>query len=151
MPTRAKSRRRVREGTAEYAGGPPRRYLLDTHVWLWWQGADRRLGTGARAAITNARVLHFSAASAWEIAIKQALGKLKLPTDADLVASLARHSVIPLPISVQHAMTAGRLPRVHRDPFDRLLVAQAIEEDLVLLTADAALSRYGVAILDATA
>lgn len=97
----------------------------------------------------KAHVLHFSAASAWEIAVKQALGKLKLPTDGDLVASLARHSMVPLAISVQHAVAAGRLPPLHRDPFDRLLVAQALEEGLVFVSADAPLSRYGAPILDA--
>lgn len=148
MP-RARTRRRVRDETPRYAGVSPSSYLLDTHAWIWWQANDPRLGRMARAAIASARTLYFSAASAWEIGIKLTVGKLKLARDPDIAAELAADGVIPLAISVQHAVAAGRLPPPHRDPFDRLLVAQALEEGLVLVSADTPLSRYGVPVLDA--
>ena len=87
-----------------------------------------------------------SAATAWEIAIKTALGRLAFPLDR-LEDVLARMGIVPLPISLAHAVAAGSLPRHHDDPFDRMLIAQARLESLVLVTEDAALARYDVAIL----
>lgn len=123
--------------------------LLDAHVWLWWRAAHPRLGPTTRQAIRAAKGLRFSAASAWEIAIKAESGKLTLPPRANLPVALGQDGIVALPISVEHALAAARLPALHRDPFDRMLVAQAMAEDLVLVTADAALSRYGVRVLDA--
>lgn len=123
--------------------------LLDTQVWLWWNADDTRLGPGARKAIRNADEVHFSVASAWEIGIKAALGKLELPSplNTDLERELAEDGFRPLPIELQHALRVTTLPMIHRDPFDRMLVAQALSEDLTLVTADANLMRYPVATL----
>lgn len=107
--------------------------------------ADARLAVDARAAVTDADVVWVSAATVWEIEIKRASGKLKAPQD---VAALVDDSGFErLPITFEHATEAGRLPLLHGDPFDRMLVAQARVEGLTLATADEQLSRYGVALL----
>jgi len=147
----ARKRRRVRavaEATRSYA---PRRVLLDTHVWLWWQTSDRRLGREARALIAGTEEVRFSAASAWEISIKAAVGKLALPAGADIARELERDGFIPLPISIAHAEALRDQPGLHRDPFDRMLVVQAQVEGLAILTADPAMRAYGVTVIDATA
>lgn len=124
--------------------------LVDTHIWLWWRADDPKLGPAARKAIRNAREVRFSAASAWEIAIKQALGKVRLPRDIgdiDLSAELALDGFVPLAISIDHALAVALLPPIHRDPFDRMLVAQASIEGLTLVTADPEFSAYDVPLL----
>lgn len=124
------------------------RLLLDTHVLLWWLADDAQLGAEARAAIGEGEAhVAVSAASAWEIAIKQRLGKLRAPDD--LAAQLARHRFVQLAVTVPHALRAGALPPVHDDPFDRMLVAQAEFEGLTVVTRDAAIGRYGVPTLAA--
>lgn len=126
--------------------------LLDTHVLLWWLQDSRKLGKQARLAIARPGTLVFvSAATAWEIGIKVALGRLDLgePPAACLPRELARCAFEPLAITVAHAAAVADLPPVHSDPFDRLLVAQARAEHLQLVTADAVLSGYGVLTLDA--
>lgn len=126
--------------------------LLDTHVLLWWLADDARLGERARSAIADARNRAWvSAASAWELAIKSALGRLDLPGPAAevLPAALAESDFTALPISIDHALGVGALPPVHADPFDRLLIAQAIAQSLTIVTADAIFARYPVAILPA--
>ena len=121
------------------------RLLLDTHVLLWWLVDDRRLGTQARALISNAdNSVYVSAASAWEISIKRALGKLKAPSSLD--GSVEEAGFEKLPIGFQHAERAGSLPPLHSDPFDRMLIAQALLEDLLLVTADKSFARYGVKV-----
>lgn len=125
------------------------RLLLDTHAWLWWLGDDQRLGRRARQALGNPRSeVYVSAASAWEIAIKVALRKLRL-VKADLEAEIAANGFLELPIRTRHALQAGRLAPVHDDPFDRMLVAQAQAEDLAVVTGDPIFGRYGVAVLEA--
>jgi PIN domain nuclease of toxin-antitoxin system len=125
------------------------RLLLDTHVWLWWLGDDRRLGRRARQALANPRSeIYVSAASAWEIAIKEALGKLRVKK-ADLEAEIAANGFLELPIRTRHALLAGRLAPVHEDPFDRMLAAQAQVEELAVVTSDPVFGRYGVAVLEA--
>jgi PIN domain nuclease of toxin-antitoxin system len=119
--------------------------LLDTHVFLWWRSDDRRLGDAAREAIAHAELVFVSAASAWEAAIKQALGRLELPDSFQ--AGVAESGFERLSVTFPHADRAGALPPHHRDPFDRMLVAQAIEEHLTLVTHDAALAAYDVPIL----
>jgi PIN domain nuclease of toxin-antitoxin system len=122
--------------------------LLDTQVLLWWLGDDRRLGARARAAIADeANLVAVSAASAWEVAIKSALRKLHAPSD--LQGAVADSGFEELPISIDHALLAGGLPPHHTDPFDRMLVAQAVAEALVLVTADERLAAYDVEILSA--
>ncbi len=123
--------------------------LLDTQVWLWWIAQDARLGRTARATISTAAEVLFSAASAWEISIKAALGKLKLPLGADIRAELARDGFEELPIAISHALEVATLAPIHRDPFDRMLVAQARVESLTLMTADETLSGYDVPTLSA--
>ena len=121
--------------------------LLDTQAWLWMLADPDGLARRARRMIERSdSELYFSAASAWEIAIKWELGKLKLPADpAEYVPSrMAQSGVIPLPIKHAHALQVARLPKHHRDPFDRLLVAQALLEEMVLLTADPQFDAYGI-------
>jgi len=120
--------------------------LLDTHALLWWLDDHKALSAKARRAIRDPGNLVFvSAATAWEISIKQALGKLQAPDDLEdaLIANRFRS----LPIAINHAIAAGRLPRHHDDPFDRMLVAQAQAERLTLVTHDTRLSSYDVPIL----
>ena len=124
--------------------------LLDTHVWLWTLAAPERLRTSAREALADREnTLFLSAASAWEIAIKYALGKLPLPEPPALFIPprLLRDNVRPLPIALQHALHVASLPPHHRDPFDRLLIAQAQLEELTLFTADPALEAYDVDLM----
>lgn len=124
------------------------RLLLDTHVLLWWLADDPQLGAAARAQIADgANTVFVSAASAWEIEIKRALGKLDAPTD---LASAIEHSHFePLSISIDHGIAAGRLPPHHSDPFDRILIAQGAAEPLVIVTKDPAFGAYDAALLDA--
>jgi PIN domain nuclease of toxin-antitoxin system len=125
------------------------RILLDTHSWLWMVGEPERLSEPSRQLLRDPKSeLFFSAASTWEIAIKFAAGKLRLPRPpASLVGEwLAEDRLSALPILHAHALHAGELPPHHRDPFDRLLVAQARIEGLTLLTADRRLAKYDVPI-----
>lgn len=117
--------------------------LLDTHVLLWAIDQPEHLDETAREAIRDShnRVV-VSAASAWEIAIKRGLGKLRF--DADLAEMLDAVGFDPLAVGFEHARVAGALPAVHRDPFDRVLVAQAQVEALTLVTRDAVFDRYDV-------
>jgi PIN domain nuclease of toxin-antitoxin system len=124
--------------------------LLDTHAFLWWLGDDPKLAARARAAIAAAgNVVYVSAASAWEIAVKRATGKLEAP--GDIGAWIHDNGFVELPIAVEHAVASAELPRHHADPFDRLLVAQAMLENLVLVAHDDEIARYGAAMLDARA
>jgi PIN domain nuclease of toxin-antitoxin system len=124
--------------------------LVDTHAWLWWRASPDKLGRRARAAMEDdANTLWFSAASAWEITTKHAIGKLPLPVPAaTFVADLLDISgAKTMAINVDHAVRAGELPLHHRDPFDRLLVAQAQIEKLVLVTDDDNIAAYNVKTL----
>ena len=122
--------------------------LLDTHVLLWWLANDERLGAKARRAISSRDDLVVaSSASIWEIAIKRAAGKLDAP--GDLLDVIGGEGFEALAITFEHAMEAGALPRHHADPFDRMLVAQARIERLVIVTADRRLSRYEVETMTA--
>jgi PIN domain nuclease of toxin-antitoxin system len=122
------------------------RILLDTHFLLWWLADDVSLGEGGREAIsTPENLIFFSAASVWEIRIKQGIGKLDVPEDfADVLAGQAFE---PLAVTVGHAHALQALPPLHRDPFDRLLIAQARHERLTILTRDHIISRYDVPTL----
>lgn len=117
------------------------RLLLDTQVFLWYLADSRRLSSGARARIARADVVFVSAASIWECAIKTALGKLDVAPD-DAVDGIEASGFVELPVLARHAAAVARLPHHHRDPFDRLLVAQALGEPLELLTVDPQLRRY---------
>jgi PIN domain nuclease of toxin-antitoxin system len=123
------------------------RLLLDTHAFLWWVAASPELSTKARTAIAGARNECFvSVASGWEIAIKVSLGKLRVEGALDrfLPEQLAANGFQPLAIDLKHAARVAALPFHHRDPFDRLLVAQALEEELAVATADPMFAKYGV-------
>ena len=132
------------------AGVRQRPLLLDTHALLWWLLDSPELSATARAAIADpAQRVLVSAASAWELATKQRIGKL--PEAGDIVtnfsAYLRKQRFEPLPISVDHALAAGRLPGPHRDPFDRMLMAQAQTEGADVVTADPVFRDYGVAVV----
>ena len=120
------------------------RILLDTHVFLWWR-AGREMHADAMEAIRTADDVFVSAASAWEVSIKTALGKLRLT--ASFSDGVAQSGFVPLPINLHHAAVAGELPPHHRDPFDRMLVAQARQERLTLVSHDHRLEPYGAAII----
>jgi PIN domain nuclease of toxin-antitoxin system len=123
------------------------RLLLDTHAFLWWLDGSRRLPKRARALISDdANVIFVSAASAWEISTKARLGKLPGAIDvaADLAGIVTAQAFTPLDITILHAQRAGRLPGEHRDPFDRMLAAQAQIEDLPIVSNDAAFARFAV-------
>jgi PIN domain nuclease of toxin-antitoxin system len=119
------------------------RCLLDTHAFLWWVSDDSSLGSAARGLIGDPEVEVFvSAASIWEIAIKTTLGKLEF--DADPLVEVRANGMRELAMTGRHALTAGSLPRYHDDPFDRMLVAQAKLESMILVSRDAQLRQYGV-------
>lgn len=121
------------------------RLLLDTHALLWWQQGDRRLSPAARRAISGADSVQVSAAALWEIVIKAQLGKIEASLDA--VFDLSADGFRELPIRGIHARAAGELPPHHKDPFDRMIAAQAQIEDLTLVTSDAIFTAYGVRTL----
>ena len=126
------------------------RVLLDTHALLWFLADDARLGDAARATIENpATTVLASTASLWEIAIKHSLGKLALarPFDDLFPAQLEANAIDLLPIRPDHLATLIGLPMHHRDPFDRLLIAQALTERVPLLSRDAAFADYSVAVV----
>ena len=123
------------------------RLLLDTHALLWWLAGDEQLSAAARDAMSNlSNDVVVSAASAWEITTKHRLGKLPGvgPIVADLNAAIASQGFSGLPISIRHGQVAGALPGPHRDPFDRMLIAQAMLDDLVLVSNETAFDAYGV-------
>ncbi len=116
--------------------------LLDTHILVWVMQDAKALKPKARRLIDAADSVHVSSVVLWEVAIKAALGKLKIDSDL-LDAMLLRMAFKPLPVSWQHARALRNLPSLHRDPFDRMLIAQAVSEPMHLLTSDAALAAYG--------
>lgn len=122
-------------------------YLLDTHVFLWWIAKSDLLSESALDIMRDgANTLYLSAASGWEIATKAALGRLQLPDEPEKVIpeQMALNAILGLPIELSHALRVYSLPRHHRDPFDRMLVAQCQVEGLPLLTSDPQISRYEV-------
>ena len=126
------------------------RVLLDTHAFLWWITEDRRLSARAREVMADGgNDLLLSAASGWEIAIKASLGRVSLPIPIDrfLSEQLQRNGIGILPIEMSHALRVHALPLLHRDPFDRLLVAQALLEKLRILTSDRQVAQYDVEAL----
>jgi PIN domain nuclease of toxin-antitoxin system len=128
------------------------RYLLDTHVWLWMQTDPDRLRTDVRDLVENAgNELLLSAASAWEIAIKARIGRLVLPEPATSYVPdrMRRSGTRALAVEVAHALRTVELPDHHRDPFDRLLVAQAQLLDLPIVTADDQIAAYDVTVIPA--
>jgi PIN domain nuclease of toxin-antitoxin system len=124
--------------------------LVDTHCWLWMQASPERFSDDTRAVLLDsANTLLLSAASSWEIAIKYALGKLPLPEPpaAYVPSRMQRSGTTALAVEHAHTLQVASLPPHHRDPFDRLMIAQAMVESLSVLTADDAFTPYDVAIV----
>lgn len=119
--------------------------LLDTHVLLWWLGDSRKATAKIRKAIDEADIVWVSAVSAWELEVKRLRGLLDAPMN--LEATLQRLDIQTLALKLPHAVAAARLPMLHRDPFDRMLVAQASLESLTLCTGDKILAEYGISVL----
>ena len=123
------------------------RCLLDTHTLLWWLADSPQLGERCRKIMSDRRNQVFvSAATTWEISIRMALGKLEAPEDMD--SAVDDEGFTKLPISLYHGQLAGQLPPLHRDPFDRMLIAQAQAEGLILITADENIAQYKLRLLD---
>ena len=124
--------------------------LLDTHTFIWWANDDPSLSAAARNAIGDrTNEIFLSAVSTWEMAIKIAIGKLRLavPLTSFVLSQSSQYQFRPLHITYDHTYQVEALPQHHRDPFDRLLIAQAMVEGLVLLTGDIKFAPYGVGIL----
>lgn len=120
--------------------------LLDTHAALWWLSDDDQIGEHVGRHLTDeTNQVLLSAVVVWEVAIKRSLGKLDAPDD--LVSILLGAGAQPLPVTLDHAAAVETLPWHHRDPFDRMLVAQAVTEDAAIVSRDAPLSEYGVSII----
>jgi PIN domain nuclease of toxin-antitoxin system len=115
--------------------------LLDTHILLWWLAQPDSLSKQAHQAISNgSNIIYVSAAVIWEMVIKKSVGKLEIPDNIEKMLQLNNFNL--LPISVAHALAADKLPSYHRDPFDRMLIAQAIQEGLTLVNRDAYIQKY---------
>ena len=126
------------------------RLLLDTHAFLWWISADDRLSANARDVISDGtNDVWFSAASGWEIVVKSSLGRLTVdrPLDELVPEQLEANAFQVLPIHLRHVLAIDELPDLHRDPFDRVLVAQALVEDLALVTGDPVIARYPATVV----
>jgi PIN domain nuclease of toxin-antitoxin system len=123
----------------------PSALLLDSNVVVWLDQKPERLSATAIAQIESATQIYLSAVTAWELSIKQSLGKLTLARS--ISALIQEHGFTELPVSIRHGEAVRDLPLYHRDPFDRLLVAQAMIEGLILVTGDRQLLRYGIPIL----
>jgi PIN domain nuclease of toxin-antitoxin system len=122
--------------------------LTDSHVLLWWLDDPKRIALPARALIADpANVVFFSAASIWEIGLKSSKGKLRI--DGDVVAALQADGFEPLPVTMAHAARSLALPDTHGDPFNRMLIAQALADGLVLATRDRLILQYDVPTLEA--
>jgi PIN domain nuclease of toxin-antitoxin system len=121
--------------------------LLDTNAFLWWVADSPRLSKSAREAISSGDVL-VSSATGFEIATKRKSGKLRF--DDDIVLQVTRNGFRPLDVTIEHAVAAGELPLHHRDPFDRILIAQTQLEQLVVVTSDPMFDRYDVPVLSAS-
>jgi PIN domain nuclease of toxin-antitoxin system len=121
------------------------RYLLDSHILVWLDSGNERLKPPVLEMLRRAEKRYLSAVTAWELGLKQAAGKLRLRNPVGAI--LESFGLLELPVAIRHGDRAALLPMHHRDPFDRMLVAQALIEDLVLVTGDEELAQYGVPIL----
>lgn len=123
--------------------------ILDTHAFLWALAGDERMSRHAREVFAGSADLSLSIASIWEILIKVQTGKLNLPSPAGkyVIRKLADNRIEILPISVDHLLAVERLPMHHRDPFDRMLIAQSMEENIPVITADRIFVRYPIEVI----
>ena len=126
------------------------RALLDTHAFLWWITNDPRLSKKVREIISDGEnELFLSVASGWEMAIKAGLGRLQLPPNPEhfILEQMALNAIESLPVQMSHALHVYKLPAHHRDPFDRMLIAQAQLQNLPILTVDPQIARYSVKVI----
>jgi len=123
------------------------RLLLDTHIFLWWTMQSKALSKAAETLIQEATAVYVSSASLWEITIKKMLNKIEVDLPS-LGKAIEASGFLPLPITARHAIQVGELPPIHRDPFDRLLIAQALIEPLKFLTADKSLLPYAPELIE---
>jgi len=126
------------------------KFLLDTHIFLWWILEDPKLSRFAGDVIADSdNELYLSSASTWEMIIKSAIGKLSLPASPEMFIrnQLYLNEITPLYITIEHTFALATLPMIHKDPFDRMLIAQAIYEDLTLVTDDPTIKQYHVNVL----
>jgi PIN domain nuclease of toxin-antitoxin system len=121
------------------------RFLLDSHILIWLDTGDARITPAVLRTLRRGEQRYLSAATAWELSLKQAAGKLRLR--APIGTMLKAFGLLELPVTIRHGDQAATLPMLHRDPFDRLLLAQALVENLVLVTADRKLAQYGIPVL----
>ena len=127
-----------------------KKYLLDTHTFLWWIADDESLSESVRSRIADPEsTIHFSVVSGWEISIKQTIGRLKLskPPKQFVQQQLSETGFSILDIRLDHALEVSTLPLIHNDPFDRLLVAQCVCDGMTLLSRDALLTRYSIEVV----
>jgi len=123
------------------------RYLLDTHAFLWFATGDENLSAVAKEIIENSKNnIYLSSASVWELSIKIIIGKLKLKKDLNkfIAENIAIYGYIPMPVTIPHALAIAKLPEIHKDPFDRILIAQATVEKMKLISSDSYIARYSV-------
>ncbi len=123
------------------------RYLLDTHVFLWMVAAPDRLSQKIREIVSRKNnSLYLSAASGWEIALLRNLGRIELPDEPQrfIPEAMQQFSVMPIPIGFSTAIAAATLPLIHRDPFDRIIIAEAEKEKIIVMTKDKKFAEYGV-------
>jgi len=126
------------------------KYLLGTHAFLWFISNDKRLSKNANALIRDrSNELYFSSASAWEISIKVGLGRLSIQDEMEsfLLDQLSENGILPLPITIPHAAYISKLPGIHKDPFDRILIAQSVIEEMPLLSRDRTVKKYDVNVI----
>jgi len=121
------------------------RYLIDSHILIWLDSGNQRLKPAVLQMLQFASQRYLSAATAWELGMKQATGKLRLRVPVG--SMLQVFGLLELPVTVRHGEKAAQLPLLHRDPFDRMLVAQAMVEGLILVTADSLMAQYGVPVV----
>jgi PIN domain nuclease of toxin-antitoxin system len=121
--------------------------LLDTHIVIWWYEDPKKISDDARKLIEDrANILFLSPVVLWEISIKRSLNKLKVP---DSLIKKAIHDLIEIPIMIRHTQMLGKLPLIHNDPFDRILISQAMADDLQLMTRDKQIAKYDLKLIKA--
>ena len=126
------------------------KYLLDTHAFLWFVLDDKRISTTAKSIIKDSKKeIFFSAASAWEIAIKMKLNRLRIKGNLEpfIIEQLSTNNIVPLSITIYHSLYIEQLPQIHKDPFDRIIIAQSIVENLQLISTDKNIRKYNIKVV----
>jgi len=127
------------------------KYLTDTHIFLWWITDNPRLSEHVRKAVASPEnEIFLSSASTWEMVIKSSVGKLSLPSSPDLFIrkQLALNDIKILNVTIEHTFALLKLPMIHKDPFDRILIAQANAENLIIITDDVLIKKYGITVME---